>query len=98
MAQIASFVSKLHSFQPEFRGTPVYFNASSHEALGEHHHTSDNNYLASNEEIPTIDYSLLLSDDIDQRSIALELLGQACEEYGFFYVSFFPTIEHNFKR
>ncbi|RHN77741.1 putative aminocyclopropanecarboxylate oxidase [Medicago truncatula] len=84
MAQIASFVSKLHPFQPEFKATPVYFNASSHQALVEHHHSD--NYLASNEEIPTIDYSLLLSDDTDQRSIALELLGQACEEYGFFYL------------
>jgi len=87
MAQIASFISKLHPFQPEVKATPVYFYASSHEALGEHHHSD--NYLATNEEIPTIDYSLLLSDDTDQRSIALELLGQACEEYGFFYVSFF---------
>ena len=59
--------------------------ASSHEALENHHHSDT--YLASDEEIPTIDYSLLLSDDTNHRSIALELLCHACEEYGFFYVS-----------
>jgi len=52
----------------------------------ENHHLSVT-YLASDEEIPTIDYSLLLSDDTNQRSMALELLCHACEEYGFFYVS-----------
>jgi len=56
--------------------------ASSHEAF----HHSDT-HLASDEEIPTIDYSLLLSDDSNQRSITLEILCHACEEYGFFYVS-----------
>jgi len=86
MAQITSSVSKSHSFPPEFKAAPVYFNVSSHKALGEHHHSD--NYIASNEEIPTIDYSLLLSNDTDQRSITLELLSHACEEYGFFYVSF----------
>lgn len=53
--------------------------------LGDHQH--NDNYPASDEEIPTIDYSMLLSDDTNQRSIALQLLAHACEEYGFFYVS-----------
>lgn len=57
---------------------------SSLEDLENHNHSDT--YLASDEEIPTIDYSLLLSDDNNQRYIALELLGQACEEYGFFYL------------
>ncbi|KAL5071829.1 hypothetical protein RYX36_022716, partial [Vicia faba] len=52
--------------------------------LGDHQH--NDNYLASDEEIPTIDYSLLLSHDPYQRSIALELLAHACKEYGFFYL------------
>ncbi|CAK8569465.1 unnamed protein product [Lathyrus sativus] len=52
--------------------------------LGDHQH--NDNYLASDEEIPTIDYSLLLSDDSYQRSIALEFLAHACKEYGFFYL------------
>ncbi|XP_058727152.1 1-aminocyclopropane-1-carboxylate oxidase-like [Vicia villosa] len=52
--------------------------------LGDHQH--NDNYLASDEEIPTIDYSMLLSHDTDQRSIALELLAHACKEYGFFYL------------
>lgn len=53
--------------------------------FGDHQH--HDNYLACDEEIPTVDYSMLLSDDTDQRSIALELLAHACQEYGFFYVS-----------
>ncbi|CAL5206065.1 unnamed protein product [Lathyrus oleraceus] len=52
--------------------------------LGDHQH--NDKYPASDEEIPTIDYSMLLSDDTDQRSIALQLLAHACEEYGFFYL------------
>jgi hypothetical protein len=83
---MTSFVSKTHNFQHEFEAAQIYSNASPHEALGDHHHCDT--YLASDDEIPTIDYSLLLSHDSEQRSIALELLGHACEEYGFFYVSF----------
>ncbi|CAK8569464.1 unnamed protein product [Lathyrus sativus] len=52
--------------------------------LGDHQH--NDKYPACDEEIPTIDYSLLLSDDIDQRSVALQLLAHACKEYGFFYL------------
>ncbi|KAK2399327.1 2-oxoglutarate-dependent dioxygenase [Trifolium repens] len=81
---MTSFVSKTHNFQHEFEAAQIYSNASPHEALGDHHHCDT--YLASDDEIPTIDYSLLLSHDSEQRSIALELLGHACEEYGFFYL------------
>ncbi|KAF7816772.1 flavanone 3-dioxygenase 3-like [Senna tora] len=43
-------------------------------------------YSACDDEIPTIDYSLLFSNDPHQRSLALEYLGQACHHYGFFYL------------
>ncbi|XP_045808623.1 2-oxoglutarate-dependent dioxygenase 19-like [Trifolium pratense] len=81
---MTSFVSKTHNFQHEFEVAPIYSNASPNEALRDHHHSDA--YLACDDEIPTIDYSLLLSHDTYQRSNALELLGQACEEYGFFYL------------
>ncbi|MED6134359.1 hypothetical protein PIB30_036311 [Stylosanthes scabra] len=45
-----------------------------------------NSYSASDDEIPTVDYSLLFSDDPAQRSVALEFLRHACEEFGFFYL------------
>ncbi|KAF7816773.1 flavanone 3-dioxygenase 3-like [Senna tora] len=41
-------------------------------------------YSACDDAIPTIDYSLLFSNDPHQRSLALEYLGQACHHYGFF--------------
>ncbi|KAK6257615.1 hypothetical protein QUC31_001074 [Theobroma cacao] len=37
-------------------------------------------------EIPTVDYSLLFSDDHVERANALEHLGKACQEFGFFYL------------
>ena len=36
--------------------------------------------------IPTVDYSMLFSDDDNQRSKALHYLNHVCQEYGFFYV------------
>ncbi|CAL1411200.1 unnamed protein product [Linum trigynum] len=39
---------------------------------------------AADEEIPTIDYFSLFSDDPDRRSTALDCLSTACEHYGFF--------------
>lgn len=38
------------------------------------------------DEIPTIDYLMLFSDDFDERSKALENLGHVCKDFGFFYV------------
>ncbi|XVF37047.1 hypothetical protein REPUB_Repub19eG0112200 [Reevesia pubescens] len=38
------------------------------------------------DEIPTVDYSLLFSDDHGERAKALEHLGKACQEFGFFYL------------
>ncbi|XP_027337286.1 flavanone 3-dioxygenase 3-like [Abrus precatorius] len=43
-------------------------------------------YLASDDEIPTVNYSLLFSNNSDHRSHALECLRKACQEYGFFYL------------
>ncbi|KAJ4822438.1 hypothetical protein Tsubulata_019780 [Turnera subulata] len=40
--------------------------------------------VAVDEEIPIIDYAKLFSDDLDERSTALQHLSKACEEYGFF--------------
>ncbi|KAJ1390881.1 Oxoglutarate/iron-dependent dioxygenase [Sesbania bispinosa] len=62
-------------------------NASSELAVvvGDLHHHHVNPYLAFDDEIPTIDYSLLFSDDPNQRLLAHEYLRQACQEYGFFY-------------
>ncbi|KAG4154780.1 hypothetical protein ERO13_D03G070102v2 [Gossypium hirsutum] len=37
------------------------------------------------DEIPTIDYSLLFSENHDERAKSLEHLGKACQEFGFFY-------------
>ena len=48
--------------------------------------SSLNGDLAFDDEIPTVDYSLLFSDDPHQQTLALDLLGQACHDYGFFYV------------
>lgn len=79
MAEIPSFVSQLHSSQPEFKAAPVYSNP----------HTDP--YPASDDEIPTVDYSLLFSDDHFHRSLALEYLRHACQEYGFFYVNFLSS-------
>ncbi|KAK7377387.1 hypothetical protein VNO80_02811 [Phaseolus coccineus] len=49
------------------------------------HHNADP-FSASDDDIPTVDYSLLFSDNPVQRFLALENLRQACQEYGFFYL------------
>ncbi|KAM1135779.1 hypothetical protein TB1_033288 [Malus domestica] len=38
------------------------------------------------DEIPTIDYLMLFSNDFDERSKALENLGHVCKDFGFFYL------------
>ena len=45
-----------------------------------------NNYHNQRDQITTVNYSMLFSDDHDQRAKALHDLGQACQDYGFFYV------------
>ena len=39
-----------------------------------------------NIEIPTVDYTVLFSDDLDKKFKALEHIGKVCEDFGFFYV------------
>ncbi|XP_061363820.1 2-oxoglutarate-dependent dioxygenase 19-like [Gastrolobium bilobum] len=77
MAEIAYGESKLEV-------ASGHFNASSQLVLAGHHHAYP--YSASDDEIPTVDYSLLFSDNPDQRLLALEYLRQACHEFGFFYL------------
>ncbi|KAK7275579.1 hypothetical protein RIF29_16698 [Crotalaria pallida] len=73
MAEITSFPpAQLHSSDPNIKVAPVSSKAYP--------------YSASDDEIPTIDYSMLFSDDLDQQFLALEYLRQACQEYGFFYL------------
>jgi len=54
------------------------------------HHNADL-FPASDDDIPTVDYSLLFSDNPVQRFLALENLRHACQEYGFFYVKTFSS-------
>ncbi|PRQ24945.1 putative flavanone 3-dioxygenase [Rosa chinensis] len=37
-------------------------------------------------EIPTVDFSVLFSDDLEKRSKAIENIGHVCEDFGFFYL------------
>ncbi|XP_034229736.1 protein DMR6-LIKE OXYGENASE 1-like [Prunus dulcis] len=49
--------------------------------------TTSFNHSTNDDEIPTIDYSMLIcSNDPDQRLKALQYLAYVCEEYGFFYL------------
>ncbi|XP_017981097.1 PREDICTED: protein DMR6-LIKE OXYGENASE 2 [Theobroma cacao] len=47
---------------------------------------SNDSLLGVDDAIPIIDYSMLTSDDPDQRSQAVKNLGKTCVEYGFFAV------------
>ncbi|GMI99182.1 hypothetical protein like AT2G44800 [Hibiscus trionum] len=40
----------------------------------------------SDDQVPTVDYSLLFSDDKNERAKSLDHLGKACQEFGFFYL------------
>ncbi|KAK7349673.1 hypothetical protein VNO77_07230 [Canavalia gladiata] len=84
MAETIPFASQLHFSEPKPKVAPVYSNASSQFSVEGNHHADP--YLASDDEIPSIDYSLLFCEDTDQRLHALECLRQACQEYGFFYL------------
>ncbi|PQQ05504.1 protein DMR6-LIKE OXYGENASE 1 [Prunus yedoensis var. nudiflora] len=55
--------------------------------LSDTQRTTSFNHSANDDEIPTIDYSMLIcSNDPDQRLKALQYLAYVCEEYGFFYL------------
>ncbi|CAJ1971962.1 unnamed protein product [Sphenostylis stenocarpa] len=69
-------MAEITSTTTQFHFPPVNYNASSHAYL----------FSACDDDIPTVDYSLLFSDNPVQRFLALENLSQACQEYGFFYL------------
>ena len=55
----------------------------------DHHHHLQASVLehhADQEQIPTIDFSLITSSNPLQRSKAIKDLGKACEDWGFFIV------------
>lgn len=59
---------------------------------------SSSDYICSEAEtIPTIDFSLLTSGTPDQRSKAIQDIGNACREWGFFMViTLFLVLAWNF--
>ncbi|BAT82175.1 hypothetical protein LR48_Vigan07g227200 [Vigna angularis] len=71
-------MAEITSTQPKLNVPPV-------ENITSSQHSADL-FSASNDNIPTVDYSLLFSDNPVQRFLALENLRQACQEYGFFYL------------
>ncbi|KAK7294511.1 hypothetical protein RJT34_17400 [Clitoria ternatea] len=84
MAEITSFFAQSpHPDQLKF--APPDCNVSFQPAMASNIHQADP-YSASDDEIPTIDYSLLFSHDPTQQFHALENLRHACQEYGFFYL------------
>jgi hypothetical protein len=77
--------------------SPVLINQrpfdSKSSIISSHHSTfltknpKDSTIVAvDNIEIPTVDYTVLFSDDLDKKSKALEHIGKVCEDFGFFYV------------
>jgi len=52
-------------------------------------------YSACDDEIPTVDYSLLFSNNPNQQLHALQCLRHACLEYGFFYVTLFVLLSYS---
>jgi len=62
-------------------------------AVVEHLHHADP-YSACDDEIPTIGYSLLFSQNPNQQLHALQCLRDACLEYGFFYVTLFALVSY----
>ncbi|PWA89464.1 oxoglutarate/iron-dependent dioxygenase [Artemisia annua] len=66
------------SRSPDLNSVPSIYNYS----------TNSNEPLASDpqESIPTIDFSLLNSTDVDLRSKEIQELDKACKEWGFFQV------------
>ncbi|KAL6218042.1 hypothetical protein ACLB2K_011259 [Fragaria x ananassa] len=49
-------------------------------------------------EIPTVDCSVLLSDDLEERSKAIKNIGHVCEDFGFFYVCYFVQFSEEGRR
>ena len=86
MAEIGSFASESYSSENKLKVAPLYSN-SNFSQLEVVDHYDVHPYSASDDDIPTIDYSLLFCDDPNKQFHALECLRDACQEYGFFYVN-----------
>ena len=90
MAEIASF-STQNPYEPKF----IYSFHSNNESSSLE--GDSESYSAFDDKIPTVDYPQLFSDDTHRQSLALEHLGKACHDFGFFYVcssrtySFYPV-------
>ncbi|KAG5129175.1 hypothetical protein JHK84_035572 [Glycine max] len=85
MAEITSSLTQLQLSSKPKLNAPDYYDAPSQKAVVGHHYHAGL-YSASDDEIPTVDYSLLFSNNPVQRFLTLENLRQACQEYGFFYL------------
>ncbi|KAG4403549.1 hypothetical protein AAZX31_01G125200 [Glycine max] len=85
MAEIGSFASESYSSENKLKVAPLYSNANFSQ-LEVVDHYDVHPYSASDDDIPTIDYSLLFCDDPNKQFHALECLRDACQEYGFFYL------------
>jgi len=92
MAETSSFASQFHSSESKLMKATSIDNFSE-LAVEEHLHHADP-YSACDDEIPTIDYSLLLSENPNQQLHALQCLRHACLEYGFFYVTLFALVPY----
>nr|GLL28623.1 protein DMR6-LIKE OXYGENASE 2-like isoform X1 [Ipomoea trifida] len=72
---------KVLSESPNLNSIPSnYVHSSSHEESPDFSDAEDSSL------IPVIDFSQLTSDHSDHRSKAIQVLGKACEEWGFFMV------------
>ncbi|CAJ1948654.1 unnamed protein product [Sphenostylis stenocarpa] len=86
MAEISSSASQFHSSEPELREAQIYSNANFSDLAVVEHLPHAGPYSACDDEIPTIDYSLLFSHNHNQQLHALQCLRHACHEFGFFYL------------
>ncbi|XP_004292629.1 PREDICTED: 1-aminocyclopropane-1-carboxylate oxidase-like [Fragaria vesca subsp. vesca] len=61
-------------------------NSSHHSSFMDQNPIVDTIVAVDDIEIPTVDFSVLLSDDLEKRSKAIENIGHVCEDFGFFYL------------
>ncbi|XP_019168967.1 PREDICTED: protein DMR6-LIKE OXYGENASE 2-like isoform X2 [Ipomoea nil] len=80
-ASHSSATVKVLSESPDLNSIPSnYVHSSSYEESPDSSDAEDSSL------IPVIDFSQLTSNDNDQKSKAIQVLGKACEEWGFFMV------------
>nr|GMD02819.1 protein DMR6-LIKE OXYGENASE 2-like [Ipomoea batatas] len=81
MSHSSSATVKLLSESPDLNSIPFnYVHSSSYEESPDSSDAEDSSL------IPVIDFSQLTSNHNDQKSKAIQALGKACEEWGFFMV------------